>query len=79
MLVATQTADRDIAVARTDAERRRQEANQTRDQLLSGAQATAEELVSTANVNTAGILALEREATPQTRSTLLCQPLSAAT
>src|SRR5262249_11701694 len=69
--VATQAADRGIAVARTDAERRRQEANRTRDQLLSGAQATAQELVSTASVNTAGILALEHEATPQTRNDLL--------
>jgi regulator of protease activity HflC (stomatin/prohibitin superfamily) len=71
VLIATQAADRGIAVARTDAERRRQEANRTRDELLSGAQATAQELVSAANVNTAGILALEREATPQTRNSLL--------
>jgi regulator of protease activity HflC (stomatin/prohibitin superfamily) len=71
VLVATQAADRGIAVARTDAERRRQEANRMRDELLSGAQATAQELLSSANVNTAGILALEREATPETRNSLL--------
>ena len=71
VLVATQAADRGVAVARTDAERRRQEANRLRDQLLSGAQATAEELLSSASVNTAGILALEQEATPQTRNSLL--------
>jgi membrane protease subunit HflK len=71
VLIATQAADRGVAVARTDAERRRQDASRLRDQLLSGAQATAQELLSGASVNTAGILALEHEATPQTRSTLL--------
>ena len=71
VLVATQAADRGVAVARTDAERRRQEANRLRDQLLSGAQATAQELLSSASVNTAGIVALEQEETPQTRSSLL--------
>ena len=71
VLVATQAADRGVAMARTDAERRRQEANRLRDQLLADAQATAQELVSGASVNTAGILALEHEETPQTRSSLL--------
>jgi regulator of protease activity HflC (stomatin/prohibitin superfamily) len=71
VLVATQAADRGVAVARTDAEHRRQEANRLRDQLLADAQATAQELVSGAGVNTAGILALESEATPQTRNSLL--------
>lgn len=71
VLVATQAADRGVAVARTDAEHRRQEANRLRDQLLADAQATVQELVSGANVNTAGILALEHEETPQTRGSLL--------
>lgn len=71
VLVASQAADRELAVARTDAERRRQESNRLRDQLLADAQATAQELVSGAGANTAGILALEREETPQTRSSLL--------
>lgn len=71
VLVASQAADRGVAVARTDAERRRQESNRLRDQLLADAQATAQELVSGADTNTAGILALEHEETPQTRSSLL--------
>jgi membrane protease subunit HflK len=71
VLVASQAADRGVAVARTDAERRRQEANRLRDQLLAGAEATAQELVSGAGTNTAGILALEHEETPQTRNSLL--------
>jgi modulator of FtsH protease HflK len=71
VLIATQAADRGVAVARTDAEHRRQEADRLRDQLLADAQATAQELVSGAGVNTAGILALEHEATPQTRGSLL--------
>jgi regulator of protease activity HflC (stomatin/prohibitin superfamily) len=71
VLVATQAADRGVAVARTEAERRRQEAERQSAQLVAGAQATATELVSSANVNTAGILALEKEETPETRGSLL--------
>ena len=71
VLVASQAADRGVAVARTDAEHRRQEAERDRDQLLSAAEATARELVSAADVNTAGIVALEREETPATRSSIL--------
>jgi modulator of FtsH protease HflK len=71
VLLATQAADRGVAVARTDAERRRQEANRERDELLSAAQATATELVSRANVDTARILALAHEETPATRRSLL--------
>ena len=71
VLVASQAADRGVAMARTDAERRRQESNRLHDQLLADAQATAQELVSGAGTNTAGILALEHEETPQTRSSLL--------
>ncbi len=71
VLLDTEAADRNVAEARTDAERRRQAANRERDQLLSAAQATATELVSQANVDTARILALAHEETPQTRQSLL--------
>jgi regulator of protease activity HflC (stomatin/prohibitin superfamily) len=71
VLVATQAADRGVAVARTDAERRRQEAERQSAQLVAGAQASATELISSASVNTAGIVALEKEETPDTRSSLL--------
>jgi modulator of FtsH protease HflK len=71
VLTATQAADRGVAVARTDAERRRQEAERERGRLLSAAEATAKELVVSANVDTARIVAIEREETPQTRASLL--------
>ena len=71
VLVATQAADRGVAVARTDAERRRQGAAREQGRLLSAAQATAKESISAANVDTAGIRALEHEATPLTRGSLL--------
>lgn len=71
VLLATEAADRGVAEANTDAERRRQEANREHDQLLSAAQATATELVSRANVDTARILALARQETPQTRRSLV--------
>jgi regulator of protease activity HflC (stomatin/prohibitin superfamily) len=71
VLTATQAADRGVAVARTEAERRRQEAERERGRLLSAAQATATELVASANVDTARIVAIEREETPQTRTSLL--------
>jgi modulator of FtsH protease HflK len=71
VLTATQAADRGVAVARTDAERRRQDAEKESNRLLSAAEATAKELVSSAHVDTARILAIEHEATPQTRASLL--------
>jgi modulator of FtsH protease HflK len=71
VLVATQAAERGIAVARTDAERRRQQATQESNLLQSTAQAVAKERISNAEVNTAGILALEREEAPETRNSLL--------
>ena len=71
VLLATQAADRGVAMARTDAERRRQEAARERERLLSASQATAKELVSKANVDTSRILALEQEATPQTRGSMI--------
>jgi modulator of FtsH protease HflK len=71
VLLATEAADKGVAVARTDAERRRQEANQEHDELLSAAQATATEMVADAKVNTARIVALAHEETPTTRRSLL--------
>ena len=71
VLLATQAADRGVAMARTDAERRRQEAARERERLLSAAQATAKELVSKANVDTSRISALEQEATPQTHGSMI--------
>jgi membrane protease subunit HflK len=72
VLVATQAADRGVAVARTDAERTRQQANTQADQLTSAAQATAKETVTKASVDTATILALVHdEGTIQSRDSLL--------
>jgi len=71
VLLATQAADRGVAVARTDAERRRQEADREREELLSAAQAIATERISRAEVAAAPIVALAREETPQTRPSLL--------
>jgi regulator of protease activity HflC (stomatin/prohibitin superfamily) len=71
VLTATQAADRGVAIARTDAERRRQDADKESNRLLSAAEATAKELVTNAHVDTARIVAIEREETPQTRASLL--------
>jgi modulator of FtsH protease HflK len=72
VLVATQAADRGVAMARTDAELRRQQANTQADQLVSAAQAKATEIVSKASVDTASILALVHdERTLQSRDSLL--------
>ncbi len=71
VLTATQAADRGVAMARTDAERRRQEAEKESNRLVSAAEATAKEMVTGAHVATANILAIEHEATPQTRNSLL--------
>lgn len=71
VLLAAQSADREVADARTQAERRRQGATQLSEQLVASAQAGAEEMLSDAAVATAGIGALEREETPQTRASLL--------
>jgi regulator of protease activity HflC (stomatin/prohibitin superfamily) len=73
VLTATQAADRGVAMARTDAERRRQSAENESNRLLSAAEATAKERVANAHVDTANILAIEHEETPQTRTSLLLQ------
>lgn len=72
VLVATQAADRGVAMARTDAERRRQQATSEAEHLVSDAQAAAKEIVTKASVDTATIVALERdEKTSQGRRSLL--------
>lgn len=74
VLVATQEADRGVAVANTYAERRRQQAATEAQQMVSAAEATARETVSKASVDTASILALEHdETTSQGRNSLLLQ------
>jgi regulator of protease activity HflC (stomatin/prohibitin superfamily) len=73
VLLAAQSADREVADARTQAERRRQGATELSEQLVASAQARAEEMLSDATVDSVGIVALEREETPQTRATLLLQ------
>jgi regulator of protease activity HflC (stomatin/prohibitin superfamily) len=71
VLTATQRADQQVAAARTDAERRRQGAQREGDRLLSAADATANELIVAATVDTAKITAIEKEETDQTRAGLL--------
>lgn len=72
VLVATQAADRGVAMARTDAEHRRQQATTEAEHLVSDAQAAAKEIVSNASVDTASILALEHdEKTSQSRGSLM--------
>jgi regulator of protease activity HflC (stomatin/prohibitin superfamily) len=71
VLTATQAADRGVAMARTDAERRRQDAEKESNRLTSAAEATAKEMVAGAHVATATILAIEHEETAQTRNSLL--------
>ena len=59
VLTSLQTADRNIAEARTQAETIRQGAQQSADQVLQNAQATASERVATAQAETTTILQLE--------------------
>ncbi|PCE28740.1 hypothetical protein BWP39_00690 [Paraburkholderia acidicola] len=59
VLTSLQTADRNIAEARTAAETIRQNAQQTADQTLQNAQANATERVGTAQAETTTILQLE--------------------
>jgi regulator of protease activity HflC (stomatin/prohibitin superfamily) len=59
VLTSLQTADRNIADARTQAENIRQDAQQSADQILQSAQASASERVSTAQAETTTILQLE--------------------
>ena len=59
VLTSLQTADRNIAQARTQAENTRQTAQQSVDQILQNAQANATERVATARAETTTILQLE--------------------
>ncbi|MEW6343803.1 MAG: SPFH domain-containing protein [Paraburkholderia sp.] len=59
VLTSLQTADRNIADARTEAENIRQGAQQSADQILQSAQASATERVATAQAETTTILQLE--------------------
>lgn len=59
VLTSLQTADRNIADARTEAENIRQGAQQSADQILQSAQASATERVATARAETTTILQLE--------------------
>jgi regulator of protease activity HflC (stomatin/prohibitin superfamily) len=59
VLTSLQTADRNIAQARTQAENTRQTAQQSADQILQSAQASATERVATARAETTTILQLE--------------------
>lgn len=59
VLTSLQTADRNIAEARTQAENIRQGAQQSADQILQSAQAAATERVATAQAETTTILQLE--------------------
>lgn len=71
VLTAIQGADQTIAAARTDAEQQRQMADRDRDRLLSDAEATASEMIANAKVDTAAILALSKEATAATHSSVV--------
>ncbi len=71
VLTATQSADQQVATARTEAERRRQGAQREGDRIVSDAEARASERVTGATVDTANIKALTQGETGQTRESLL--------
>jgi regulator of protease activity HflC (stomatin/prohibitin superfamily) len=73
VLEAAQMADQGIAAARTDAERVHQGADRDRDRVIAEAHAAAEERLGDARARTAPVLALEQQADPATRPSLLDQ------
>lgn len=73
VLTATQQADQQVAAARTAGELRRQVAQREADGLVSAAQATANESISSATVDTATIKALDSQITNQTRESVMFQ------
>jgi regulator of protease activity HflC (stomatin/prohibitin superfamily) len=73
VLDATQRAEQGLATARTEAARTRQQADRDRDNLLTTAQASAEERIAAARATTAAIIALEAKMNPATRPSLLDQ------
>jgi regulator of protease activity HflC (stomatin/prohibitin superfamily) len=73
VLDATQRAEQGLAVARTEAARMRQQADQARDALLSAAHASAAERLAGARASTAVISALETRMDPAVRPSVLDQ------
>jgi regulator of protease activity HflC (stomatin/prohibitin superfamily) len=73
VLVATQTAEQQIAEARTDAEVTAQRANQENDRILAQATARAQEQVTTATTRTAAIAALAHQSPGVSRQMLINQ------
>ncbi len=73
VLDATQRAEQGLAMARTEAARARQQADQTRDSLLSAAHASAAERLAGARASTAVISALEARMDPAGRPSMLDQ------
>lgn len=71
VLTATQQADQQVAAARTAGELRRQGAQREADRLISDAQATASESITSATVDTATIKALQAQITNQTRESVM--------
>ena len=71
VLTATQQADQQVAAARTAGELRRQGAQREADRLVSDAQATASESITSATVDTATIKALQAQITNQTRESVM--------
>lgn len=73
VLEAAQMADQGLALARTDATRIGQAADQARDRILTEARASANERIGVAQSNVAAITALEQRMNPATRPSLLDQ------
>ncbi len=71
VLTASQQADQQVAAARTAGELRRQGAQREADRVVSDAQATASESITSATVDTAAIKALEGQITNQTRDSVM--------
>jgi regulator of protease activity HflC (stomatin/prohibitin superfamily) len=73
VLTSIQTADQQIAEARTDAERTGQQADQKHDEILMSARAAAAERLSQAKGQTAEVSALAEQMKFSSRDTLLTQ------
>jgi regulator of protease activity HflC (stomatin/prohibitin superfamily) len=71
VIAAENEAARIVASAQTDAENYRQQGLRDQVEKIQSAEAKAKELVSTARVTTAGIVALNAERSPQQRALLL--------
>jgi modulator of FtsH protease HflK len=73
VLTAAQTADQTIAAARTDAARTIQEAQRAYDRDKAGAQAAADEYVTTATAESADVVVLHGQMTAANRNSQLAQ------